>query len=87
MTKNSYFMWGKKDKVWMHYIHDIIASDVASGVFLAHFLRQVRITRDYINSLEIVDLQRYRMIRKPAKVLAAIGLSQESSFVFVISKN
>ena len=91
-TANGYFkkqnsMWGKKDKIWMHYLHDIIAADLASGVFLAHFLRQLRITRDYINSLEIIDLQRYRVMRTPAKVRRSISDAHESSFIFVISKN
>ena len=81
-------MWSnKKDKVWMHYLHDIIAADVASGVFLAHFQRQLRLTRNYVHSLEIVDLQRYKVITKPGKVKVAIRNANESSFVFVVGKN
>ena len=81
-------MWSnKKDKTWMHYIHDIIAADVASGVFLAHYLRQLRLSRNYVHSLEIVDLQRYKMISKPAKVKASIHSVNEDSFVFVVGKN
>lgn len=81
-------MWSnKKDKTWMHYIHDIIAADVASGVFLAHFLRQLRLSRNYVYSLEIVDLQRYKMISKPSKVKVSIRSANEDSFVFVVGKN
>ncbi len=80
-------MWSKKDKVWMHYIHDIIATDVASGVFLAHFLRQARLVRSYAPALEIVDLQRYRIIRKANKVLSLLPEVNTKSFVFVIGKN
>ena len=71
----------------MHYLHDIIAADLASGVFLAHFLRQLRLTRNYVSSLEIMDLQRYKVITKPSKVKVSIRNADESSFVFVVGKN
>jgi len=80
-------MWGKKDKVWMHYVHDIIATDVASGVFLAHFIKQSRIRKSYVSALEVVDLQRYKVIRKTQKVLSALSDISSSSFVFVVCKN
>lgn len=80
-------MWSKKDKVWMHYIHDIIAADVASGVFLAHFMRQSRIARTYASALEVVDLQRYKVIRKARKVLDSLADTDNQSFVFVVGKN
>ena len=71
----------------MHYLHDILAADLSSGVFLAHFQRQLRITRNYINSLEIMDLQRYKVVSKPSKVKVYIRNADESSFVFVVGKN
>jgi hypothetical protein len=80
-------MWSKKDKVWMHYIHDIIAADVASGVFLAHYMRQMRMAKTYAAALEVVDLQRYKVIRKTRKVLSALNDADDSSFVFVVGKN
>jgi hypothetical protein len=80
-------MWSRKNKVWMHYLHDIIAADVASGVFLAQFLRRLRMTRDYVHSMEIIDLQRYKVIKKPSRVKAAINDLKSESFVFLISKN
>ncbi len=80
-------MWSKKDKVWMHYIHDIIAADVASGVFLAHFMRQARLAKSYVSALEVVDLQRYKVIRKAKKVLDCLSDTDNQSFVFIIGKN
>lgn len=71
----------------MHYLHDIIAADVASGVFLAQFMRRLRITRKFIDPLEVIDLQRYRIIKKPAKVSAILNDIHNESFVFVIGKN
>jgi len=32
-------MWSGQDKVWMHYLNDIIAADVASAVFLSSYMR------------------------------------------------
>ena len=84
---NTFFMWSRKNKVWMHYLHDIIAADLASGVFLAHFMRRLRITRKFIDPLEVIDLQRYRIIKKPAKINAILNDLQDESFVFVIGKN
>lgn len=71
----------------MHYIHDIIASDVASGVFLAHFLRQARIAKTFVSALEVVDLQRYKIVRKAHKVRDILSATNEEPFVFIISKN
>ena len=71
----------------MHYLHDIIAADVASGVFLSQFLRRLRVTRSFAGAMEIIDLQRYKVIKKPAKVLSAIQELKNESFVFLIGKN
>lgn len=80
-------MWSRKNKVWMHYLHDIIAADVASGVFLAQFLRRLRMTRDFVSAMEIIDLQQYRVIKKPTKVKAIINELKDESFVFLVCKN
>lgn len=80
-------MWSGYDKVWMHYLNDIIAADVASAVFLSTYMRHSVRTRYYVQALEIADLQRYKMIRKTEKVRAAIINRCELPFVFVLGKN
>jgi len=80
-------MWGKKDKIWMHYLHDIIAADLGSGVFLAQFLRNIRRNRSHAQALEILDLQHYKIIRKASRVQASLRDACGASFVFVIGKN
>lgn len=80
-------MWSGYDKVWMHYINDIIAADVYSAVFLATYMRQTVLTKQYINFLEIIDLQKYKVIRSFPKVRSAIKERSKIPFVFVVSKN
>lgn len=71
----------------MHYLNDIIAADVASAVFLSTYMRHSVRTRYYVQFLEVADLQRYKMIRKVAKVRTAIISRCELPFVFVLGKN
>jgi len=80
-------MWQDRGKVWMHYLNDIIAADLYSAVFLSSYMRHSVITRHYVNFLEVVDLQRYKVIRKFPKVKAAIKDRSNIPFVFVIGKN
>ena len=74
-------------KVWMHYIKDIIASDVYSAVFLASYMRQSAIYHTYAPYLEVVDLQKYKIVKQPKKVKQAIRERKDIPFVFVIGKN
>lgn len=81
-------MWYRKDKVWMHYLNDIIAADVSSAVFLAAHMRQLLKGARESQFLEIADLQQYRMLRRPSKVRAAINCKRlKEPFVFAIGKN
>jgi len=80
-------MWSGQNKVWLHYIKDIIAADVYSAVFLASFLRHSAIHKTYIPSLEVIDLQKYKVHRQPAKVRQALKERVHIPFVFVVGKN
>lgn len=81
-------MWHRKNKVWMHYLNDIIAADVSSAVFLAAYLRQLIWNCQEARYLEIVDLQQYRVLRQPTKVRAAIKRQRlQEPFVFAVGKN
>lgn len=79
-------MW-REDKTWLHYVKNIIAADVSSAVFLAYYLRRSGVTRDYLSCLEIIDLQRYRLIRKPVKIKTALQERANIPFIFVVGKN
>ena len=75
-----------KDRVWMQYVNDIIACDLPSAVFLSSYLRQATRNRSTASSHEVVDLQRYKMIRSTRKV-SGIMHGKLAPFVFVINKN
>jgi len=80
-------MWRGQDKVWMHYLNDIIASDLYSAVFLSTYLRHSLQSRHFTNFLEVIDLQRYKVFRKNSKVRNAIFNRSNTPFVFIVGKN
>ena len=80
-------MWSGQDKVWLHYVKDIIAADVYSAVFLASYLRYMAINKSHIPYMEIIDLQKYKIIRNKAKVRQALKERMHMPFVFAVCKN
>jgi len=58
-----------------------------SAVFLASYMRRLGISRHYAASLEVFDLQRYRVIKKERKVRAAVIDLAGMPFVFFVGKN
>ncbi len=79
-------MW-HKDHVWLHYVKNIIAADIHSAVFLASYLRYSALNKGYIPTLEIIDLQKYKVIKHSAKVSSALRSRVNIPFVFVVCKN
>ena len=77
----------RKNKVWIHYVKNIIAADVPSAVFLASYLRYSDIKKDYVSALEIFDLQKYKLITKPIKVRIALRERMHIPFLFLVGKN
>jgi len=80
-------MWQGQDKTWLHYVKDIIAADVYSAVFLASYLRQGAIRKTYVPALEVIDLQKYKVIKEVKKVNMALRERIHIPFVFVVGKN
>ena len=76
-----------RNNVWLHYVKNIIAADVPSAVFLASYLRHSGITKDYALAIEVIDLQRYKVITRADKVRAALRDRVKTPFVFVVGKN
>lgn len=79
-------MW-YKNRVWIHYIKNIVAADVASAVFLASYIKQVSEEKEYLSTIEIYDLQKYRVIRDSKKIRATIREKLNKPFIFIASKN
>jgi hypothetical protein len=80
-------MWSRRNKVWSHYRGDIMAGDAIDAAFLANYIRFCAIQRLYLSSFEVVDLQKYKIIKKPGKVFNAIQQRAHIPFVFICSKN
>ncbi len=80
-------MWGKSNKVWLHYQRNIIAADVYNAVFLSAFIRHAAVQRLHTWQMEVLDLQRYKKITKPAKVHRSMKERAHEPFVFIVGKN
>lgn len=81
-------MFGRREKIWKHYPQDITAINNQEAIYILHYISFVRITRSYLHLTEIVDLQRYRLVKKKAQVLKMLSLDQgDSAFLFPVNKN
>lgn len=80
-------MWGKQNKVWIKYRNNIIANDVNTAIFLSRYMKHSIIHKTYIPYLEVLDLQRYKLITNPRKVKATLKDKLDTPFVFAICKN
>jgi hypothetical protein len=80
-------MWSDKDKVWTHFRMDILSTSKEDGSFLANYLRYSGMQKLHTPTLEIVDLQRYKIISQQKKVGIALRERTDTPFVFVIGKN
>lgn len=80
-------MWHGEDKLWLHYREDIIAADVSEGIFLADSLRYIAINKIYLSSLEVIDLQKYKVIKNPLKLRSVLKERLHIPFVFAVCRN
>ncbi len=77
----------RANNTWLHYVKNIIAADISSAVFLASYLRYQNLSKNYAAALEVVDLQKYKLIKPANKVRAALQNRASIPFVFIIGKN
>jgi len=80
-------MWSGQDKVWVHYVKHIIAADINSAALLGIYLRQMSLTKAYIPYLEVIDIQKYKVVKDKLKVRKALRDRADMPFVFVVCKN
>jgi hypothetical protein len=80
-------MWSKKNRVWLEFRRDILASDIIDGLFLSDYLRHIDIHHIYSHNIEIIDLQRYKLQKKPSKIKAYVQDRAYMPFIFVVGKN
>ena len=79
-------MW-QGENIWIHYVKNIIAADVSSAIFLASYLRRSNMNKSYVAHLEVIDLQKYKVIKKKNKVRAALNEAMNTPFIFFVGKN
>ena len=79
-------MW-QGENTWLHYVKNIIAADVPSAVFLSSFLRALNISKNYAATLEVIDLQKYKIISSRNKVLISLNKATYTPFIFIVGKN
>ena len=80
-------MWGGFNKVWTRYTDDLIASDKQSAYFLETFTHRMRVQKTFVYYFEIIDMQRYKVIRKPRLVTGALEKVNKVPFIFLVGKN
>lgn len=80
-------MWSGQDKVWVHYVKHIIAADIDSAAMLGIYIRQMSLTKSYIPYLEVIDLQKYKLIKDKDKVRKALNERGNMPFIFIACKN
>ena len=79
-------MWNG-NKVWLHFLNNILAADSGSAAFLGSYLRRSGGSMANAPFIEIIDLQKYKVIKQPHKVRAALRERLHIPFIFVVGKN
>ena len=79
-------MW-ERENIWLHYVKNIIAADIPSALFLATYLRQNNLNKNYAAALEVIDLQKYKVIKQKNKVRKALNDAINTPFIFFVGKN
>jgi hypothetical protein len=82
-------MWSghNHNKVWLHYVKNIIAADLRSAKFLAAYEKFSRMNNTHLPYIEIIDLNNYKVIKKKDKLKKALQKCDDTPFVFVVGKN
>ncbi len=82
-------MYSHSKGIWKQYTRNIAAVNHQEALYLLHYLTFMQITRNYLQLTEIVDLQRYRLIKDKKKIHRILlqNPKEISSFLFPINKN
>jgi hypothetical protein len=81
-------MFGRSEQIWKQYPQHITAVSNREAVYLLHYISYVRITKCHLGLIEIIDLQRYRVIRKKQQVGKLLSLPDDKRlFLFPVNKN
>lgn len=75
-------------RYWRRFSDRIISVSVRDGVVLRDFILQGRRNKSIFKNYEILDFQRYKIIKKPGKIADFILTGQEEQrFRFLVGRN
>lgn len=80
-------MWFDNHHIWMHYPAGILAADKESAHFLQRYIHLTAIYRNHLSVMEVIDLQKYKVIKDFRKVKQAVNERLGIPFVFLSCKN
>jgi hypothetical protein len=81
-------MYPKKIKYWRYFDKDILSETRGNAIQLEAFLKWVGINRAHLGSMEIIDLQKYRLVKQNNKIAALLRLAPaEQMFLFPVHLN
>lgn len=81
-------MFRRSEKTWKYYPQNILALSREEAMYLRQFLSKVNYTKHYLSLMEIIDLQRYRLIRKRNVILRMLSMDiDKQKFLFPLNKN
>ena len=80
-------MWSRQNKVWVQYTNNVMAADAIDASFLIKYLHQVALQRSFLSAMEVIDLQRYKIIKRPALIHNALQDRMHLPFIFIVSGN
>ncbi len=82
-------MFQRSKRIWKQYTQNISAVNHQEALYLLHYLTFMQITRNYLNFIEIIDLQRYRIVKDKKKVHKFLSRSAKDAphFLFPVNMN
>lgn len=81
-------MYSKKQKFWRKYHDNIVSTSFGDALFLSDFLKQCRMNEMHLHTFEIIDVRRYRIIKRKYKIEDVLRLQpSELTFLFPVNKN
>jgi len=77
-----------QEQIWYQFEQDILAVNEFSALALLAFLRKMQGDNGYYLSMEVYDLQRYKLIKNQKQVRNMLHLApQDRIFIFPVCKN
>lgn len=81
-------MFFRKEKFWEYFYPEVLACNEEDATLLYLFLKLQQIERTDIDTFEVIDIRRYRLVKKKHKVAEFLKRKPaEMSFIFPVNKN